>query len=254
MNRRNFMKASGVLALGALTSCQVVKDDKKPEREVYELQIHTLSENGMLLKDSLRDSFIPAMNRLGARVGVFSSFKNDEDNRLWILTVYEDMCHYKKCKDGIWEDEVYRSSAQGFFDKTNTGSASQATEIYLMESISPEYRFIAPGADRTLKEIRIYRSPNEEGHKRKVEMFRDDEAQIFTDTDMGVAFYGKVLSGPITPTIIYMPSFADEEIRDAKWKEFGPKYSPIKNLEKYRNNMERVVSNDYVRSLPFSQF
>ena len=254
MDRRNFMKATGALALGALTSCQKEADGAGLNKEVYELQIHTLSENGALLKDYLKDAFIPAMNRLGAQVGVFSSFKNEEDDRLWILTVFEDMNHYLRCKNGIWEDETFRSSAQGFFDKTSTGSASKSAEIYLMESISPDYRFIAPGSDKTLKEIRIYRSPNEEGHKRKVEMFRDDEAQIFTDTDMGVAFYGKVLSGPITPTIIYMPTFADEQVRDAKWKEFGPKYQPINKLEKYRNNMERVMSNDYVRSLPFSQF
>lgn len=254
MDRRNFIKTTGVLALGTMVSCQKGTEAKEPEREVYELQIHTLSENGTLLIDYLRDAYIPAMNRLGVKVGVFSSFKNEEDNRLWIITVYEDMNHYMNCQHGIWDDEVYRSSAQGFFDATSTGSASQATEIYLMESISPDYKFIAPEKDRALKEIRIYRSPNVEGHKRKVEMFRDDEAQIFQDTDMGVAFYGKVLSGPVTPTIIYMPSFVNEEIRDVKWKEFGPKYSPIKQLVKYKNNMERVISNDYVRSLPFSQF
>ena len=254
MDRRNFMKATGVLALGTLVSCKTESDEKEPELEVYELQIHTLSEKGNLLKDYLRDAYIPAMNRMGAQVGVFSSFKNEEDDRLWIVTVFKNMDHYLKCKHGIWDDEVYRADAQGFFDQTCTGTASKATEIYLMESISPDYRFIAPGQEKTLKELRIYRSPNVEGNKRKVEMFRDDEAQIFTDTDMGVAFYGKVLSGPITPTLIYMPSFVDEEVRDAKWDEFRPKYKLISGLEKYLNNMERVVSNDYLRSLEFSQF
>lgn len=253
MKRRSFIHGVGLMALTTLTGCKADDGSKKPEKEIYELRIYELSDKKDLLISFLRNTYIPAMNRLGAKVGVYNSYKNEEDSRLWVLSAYSDMEAYRDASERIWEDQTFRSAAQAYFDATSKGSAFKDCQTFLMESLSEKMTFTDPKKEHALKEIRIYHSPNMDGHRRKVEMFTEDEHKVFEEQEMDVAFYGKVLAGPTTPSIIYMLSFEDEEVRDRKWKAFSPAFRPLASQEKYQNCMDRVVSNDYVRSLDFSQ-
>src|SRR5713226_5923585 len=69
-------------------------------------------------------------------------------------------------------------------------------------------------------QLRIYESPTNSDHRRKVEMFHNGEFAVFEKAGFWQVFYGDTLIGHRLPNLTYMLSFPDLSELDAKWKAF----------------------------------
>jgi hypothetical protein len=69
-------------------------------------------------------------------------------------------------------------------------------------------------------QLRIYESPSDGEHARKVEMFHSGEFEIFLKAGFHPVFFGDTLIGARMPNLTYMLSFADQAELDAKWDVF----------------------------------
>jgi hypothetical protein len=113
---------------------------------------------------------------------------------------------------------------------------------YLMEAFDVIPRLRVPEQKERLFELRNYESFSEEAGRRKVEMFNEDEMDIFYDTGLDPVFFGKTIIGQDLPNLIYMLVFDDMEGRDRNWQKFleHPEWKRISGLEKYADTVSQV--------------
>ncbi|MDR2039821.1 MAG: NIPSNAP family protein [Bacteroidales bacterium] len=226
-----------------------------PKKEIYEWRIYTLTGDGTSLDGFFESTLIPAYNRLGVSVGAFTLYKKEDQELRYLLLVYPDMKTFQKVKQDIWKDQVFRKAAQPFFDATAPHPLYSNFETFLCEAFDRIPKIKMPDKDRTLFEIRIYHSPNEEANQRKVKMFNKDEIAVFDQVGINSVCYGEVLAGPRMPALVYLTWYKDKPTRDKAWSAFGshPDWIRIKDLPEYAhtatNNKNRLLL-----PMPYSQF
>jgi hypothetical protein len=225
-------------------------------KEIYEWRIYTLTGDGKALDTFFEKTLMPAYHRKGVTTGAFKLYrlKEGEKEQRHILFIYPDIATYHKVKKEIWEDAVFKQAAQSFYDATAPAPVYSNFETYLSEAFNkiPVHR--KPGNERTLFEIRIYQSPNEEANQRKVKMFNIDEIAIFDKTGVHSVLYGEILAGPRMPALMYLTWYKDEDTRSEAWKQFvsHPDWKRISALPEYAHTATNNQS-IFLSPLPYSQ-
>ena len=271
MKRRNFVKLAGALSVVSATgmastlketgiNSEVSKSFESSRtsaaKEIYEWRIYTLNSDGTMLDSFLENTLIPAYNRKKIKVGAFKLFKpkDGEKEQRHILFIYPDITTYLTVKKTIWDDKEFREKAQPFYDTTAPNPVYSNIESYLSEAFDkiPVHR--NPDPSRTLLEIRIYRSPNEEANQRKVTMFNKDEIDLFDKVDVNSVLYGDIIAGPHLPALLYLTWYKDEKARSEAWDKFGkhPDWDRMKVLPEYANTATKNTST-LLSPMPYSQ-
>jgi len=256
MKRRNFIRTAGLLAaVPAVSSMAAVSNSlQSKEKEIYEWRIYTLTGDGKPLDDFLEKTLIPAYSRKGVKSGAFKLYKPEEKELRYLLFVYPNLATYQKIKREIWNDAVFRNDAQPFYDASAAKLVYSNFETFLCEAFDKVPVMRTPDKSRSLFEIRIYWSPNEEANQRKIKMFNVDEISVFDAAGVNSVCYGEVLAGPRMPALVYLTWAKDEPTRNAAWAAFEkhPEWNRIKGLPEYArtavNNTNRLLS-----PMPYSQ-
>jgi hypothetical protein len=254
-----YKKLNSIIAVAVIMLFGACKNSASNEnanvKEIYEWRIYTLNENGAEPLDNFfKETLIPAYNRQGVIAGAFKLYKETDSVR-YLLFVYPDITTYFKVKHEIWNDKVFRDAAQSFYDRTAPNPVYSGFETLLCEAFDKIPKMKKPDNDRTLFELRHYRSPNEEANQRKIKMFNADEIAVFDKVGINSVCYGEVLAGVRMPSIIYLTWYKDEPTRNAVWGEFvkHPDWLRIKGMKEYTytatDNKNRLLS-----PLPYSQF
>ena len=209
-----------------------------------------------MLDSFLKDTLIPAYNRQKIKAGAFKQYKPKEGEKVQrhILFVYPDMDTYLTVKKIIWEDPVFRRESAEFYNITAPSPVYSNFETYLSEAFDkiPVHR--TPDPSRTLFELRIYHSPNEEANQRKVTMFNKDEINLFDKVAINSVFYGDILAGPRMPALLYLTWYKDEKTRSEAWDTFRnhPDWKRISRLPEYANTATNNQS-IFLSPMPYSQ-
>jgi hypothetical protein len=253
MKSKSFTFLAVLLAV-MLTFC-FTSVSSQVKKEIYEWRIYSLTQDDGTIDAFFEKALIPAYNRQGITAGAFKLLETEDIELRYLLLVYPDIETYMKVKKDIWKDSKFRTEAQPYFDKTAPNPVYSNFESYLAEAFDKVPKIQTPDKGRTLFELRIYRSPNEEANQRKVDMFNVDELAIFDKTGINPVCYGEVLSGPRMPSLIYLTWYKDKETRDKVWNSFvnHPDWKHISKLEKYKHtatdNKSRLLS-----PMPYSQY
>lgn len=238
MKRRNFIKAAGLMAtVPAIESIASVQSSLAKEKEIYEWRIYTLTGNGAELDAFYKDSLIPAYNSFRIKVGAFTLYKKENEEKRFYMFIYPNISTYKMVKKELWKNETFRKAAQPFYDSSAVNPVYKEFETFLCEAFDKIPQLLTPDRDRTLFEFRNYKSPNEEANQRKVRMFNVDEIAIFDKVGINSVCYGEVLAGPRMPSLIYLTWYKDIDTRNLAWKKFveHPDWLRIKGLPEYAN-------------------
>jgi hypothetical protein len=224
-------------------------------KEIYEWRIYTLNKNGAEPLDNFfKKILIPTYNRYDVSVGAFKLYQKTDSIR-FLLFVYPDITSYLKIKHEIWNDKPFMDAAQPFHERTAQEPVYSKFETLLCEAFDKIPKMRNPDKNRTLFELRHYKSPNEEANQRKIKMFNADEIAIFDKVGINSVCYGEVLAGVRMPSVIYLTWYKDEPTRNAVWGEFvkHPDWLNIKGVKEYAHtatdNINRLLS-----PLPYSQF
>ena len=268
MKRRNFMKLAGALSVVSATgmASTLKKTESSTEssgisessatKEIYEWRIYTLKSDGTQLDSFFESTLIPAYKRKNVKVGAFKLFKpkDGEKEQRHVLFIYPNITTYLTVKKTIWDDKEFMKKAQPFYDATAPNPVYSNIESYLSEAfdIIPVHRNTDPS--RTLLEIRIYQSPNEEANQRKVAMFNKGEIDIFDKVGVNSVFYGDIMSGPRMPALLYLTWYKDEKTRSEAWSKFGehPDWKHMAKLPEYANTATNNTST-LLSPMPYSQ-
>lgn len=252
MRRRNFIKAAGLMAaVPAVKTIATVQTTEAKEKEIYEWRIYKLKGSGDALDKFYGETLIPAYNSYKVKVGAFSLYKKEAQEKRFYLFVYPNLATFHKVKKDIWKNTTFTKAAQPFFDATAPNPVYDEFETFLCEAFDKIPTFLMPDKDRTLFEFRNYKSPNEEANQRKVKMFNVDEIAVFDKVGINSVCYGDVLAGPRMPSLIYLTWYKNEEVRNEAWKKFveHPDWLKMKNLPEYANT---ATDNNNVLLAPLS--
>lgn len=255
MKRRHFVKAAGALALFSSVKAHAsVTSTSAKEKEIYEWRVYTLTEEATTLDRFYEETLIPAYNRKNIKVAAFAPYKPGEKVLRYFLFIYPDIETYYNVKNKIWEDQAFRNKAQAFYNETASSPVYSNFETYLCEAFDkiPVHR--SPDPSRSLFEIRIYWSPNEEANQRKVNMFNVEEINLFDKVGINSVCYGEILAGPRMPALIYLTWYKDEPTRSEAWKKFveHPEWNEMKDRPEYAHTATNNQS-IFLSPLSYSQ-
>ncbi|MFB3923603.1 MAG: NIPSNAP family protein [Terriglobia bacterium] len=254
MNRRSFLASSAAASTFALGNPQ--SDLRGSEtsadsagREYYVLRRYQLSMGPQekLTDDFLKGALVPSLNRLGIKpVGVFHSDIGPESPSFYVLIPSASLETLANVDFLLERDANYLQAGAPFLNAPATAPAYIRAQSSLMKAFEGFPKLVLPAATaaRTSRvfELRIYESPSDAAHRRKVEMFNQGEFDIFQEAGFWQVFYGDTLVGPKMPNLTYMIGFPDLTERNKMWQAFGSSAAWKKLSTDPRYSYEEIVS------------
>jgi hypothetical protein len=224
---------------------------KAPVREFYQLIVYHIKDKAQeeRLDKYLSEAYVPALRRLGIKtVGVFKTANIDtaKDKRMYVLVPHQSLQQFHSLNQRLEKDQEYTTKGADYINASFDNAPYVRKESIIMQAFKnmPVLKkpvFNAPKNTRVY-ELRSYESATEKISLNKINMFNDDEMEIFVRIGSQPVFYGEVLAGSRMPNMMYMTSYSDKASRDAHWKTFGsdPAWKRISALPKYKKNMDRM--------------
>jgi hypothetical protein len=258
MQRRTFLTSSlAAAALGgasasAGTGSGASSASPSPEgknRLYYELRRYQFSNGPQrkLCNDFFRDALVPALNRQSvAPVGVFDVTIGPETASIYVLMPSASLETLVNVETLLAQDPDYLKAGSAFLNAPATAPAFIRMEGSLMQAFEKIPGITLPAATATkaprVFELRIYESPSDQDHKRKVEMMQSGEEAIFAKAGFTQVFYGDTLIGARLPNLTYMLSYESVTDREKHWAAFrdSPEWKAMSSQPRYA--FEEIVS------------
>ena len=224
---------------------------KAPVREFYQLIVYHIKDKTQedRLDKYLSEAYIPAVRRLGIKtVGVFKTFNIDTaaDKRVYVLLPHQSLQGVQLLNQRLEKDKELAGKGADYINASFDNAPYTRKETMLMQAFTgmPGLKkpvFDAPKNTRVY-ELRSYESATEKLSLNKINMFNDEEMEIFFRIGSQPVFFAEVLAGSRMPNMMYLTSYSDKASRDDHWKTFGsdPAWKRMSVLPKYKNNMDRM--------------
>lgn len=268
MKRRSFLVSSLVTSAFTLGSSKCDLRGGEPpadpkSREYYVLRRYHLNSGPQekLTDDYLKDALVPALNRLGiSPIGVFGAEIGPENPSVYTLLPSASLETLANVDFHLERDAEYLKAGAAFLNAPAKAPAYVRVESSLMKAFEGMPRLTVPAATAArasrVFELRIYESPSDSAHRRKVEMFNHGEFDIFQKAGFWQVFYGDTLVGSRMPNLTYMIGFASLVERNKMWEAFGssPAWKQLSSSPRY--SYEEIVSsitNVILSPTPYSQ-
>jgi len=259
MERRNFIKASALIAAASATGgamASTTASTATGSKAIYEWRVYHFKNGGVKSKiDAFyKEALIPYLNKRGVKVGAFGEYSQTEPPVIYYLLIYPSMAEYLTIKKDAWSDAEFLLAGKSYFETTAEAGTFTRYETYLLEAFDAVPQLHIPSKERGLLELRTYESNNEEAGQRKIKMFNNEEIALFDKCGLRCVFFGEILAGPQMPALMYMLEFKDIEERRTIWKKFtdSPEWNVLKNKPEYANTVS-VVNKVFLVPLDYSQ-
>ena len=257
MERRNFIKASALVAAASATGAAMASTTVSTgSKAIYEWRVYHFKNGGAKSKiDAFYgEALIPFLIKRGVKVGAFGEYSQTEPPVIYYLLIYPSMAEYLTIKKDAWSDAEFLQAGKSYFETTAEFGTFTRYETYLLEAFDAIPQLRIPSKERGLLELRTYESNNEEAGQRKIKMFNNEEIALFDKCGLRSVFFGEILAGPQMPALMYMLEFKDIEERKTNWKKFtdSPEWDVLKNKPEYANTVS-VVNKVFLVPLDYSQ-
>jgi hypothetical protein len=227
MERRHFLAASLATSAIAIASDLAAQPSMAPNREFYQLRRYSLKSGPQLkLTESyFGDALIPALARMGMDpVGAFKLDIGPETPAYYLLIPGSSVAAHAELDLRLAQDAAFLKAADPFWNATAAAPAFQRVESTLLAAFGGWPKLTPPASSATkaarIFQLRIYESPSNGEHIRKVEMFHSGEFEIFKSAGFHPVFFGDALIGPRLPNLHYMLSFSGMAELEAQWDVF----------------------------------
>jgi len=246
MQRRKFLGAVGVAAMGAMAETAGAAD--VPKKQYLELRLYRCDAGAMRerLEKFLGEAAIPAWNRAGVKpVGVFGMMDGGTAD-LYVLLPHESIESFAAAPGRVWADAEYQQAGAALLAAPKEEPGYKRIESSLMLAFDgvPKVEVPASSASRVFQ-LRTYESHCAERAMRKIEMFNTGgELAVFRATGMKPVFFGQSLIGTKLPNLTYMLGFEDPDAKEAAWKAFGahPDWKKLRTDPKYKNTVSAITN------------
>lgn len=253
LNRRNFLKASALLAAaaGANNTLGAGVDESGKKQEYYEIRVYRTKDTSKkkMLESYLEKSLIPALGRMSInRIGVFTDMDNPDDYSVYLIIPYPTLEIFAAVNPKLLEDKEYIAASKEYFAALQDDPVFTRIQSRFYKAFEgmPVIEMPVQTADNKPRifELRIYESHTEEKAALKVDMFNSGEIQVMRDTDLAPVFFGEALIGDDLPNLAYMLSASDTEAHGAHWSKFGthPEWKRMRVMPKYSDTVSNITN------------
>ncbi len=246
MERRSFLSAGlGLTALGTTSATGKLENRSiAGGNELYEWRTYDIKwgSDVKLLITYLKDVLKPTLLRHGAKqVMVFDEIAPGGPNKIFALISYPDANTYVSCQQ-ISADEKYSMSAKSYNSIAPDKALYNRFNSSLLLAFDGMKEMLDPVNNATVFELRIYEGYSEDAVRRKIAMFDDEEIALFHKVGLHPVFFGKMISGPYRPCLVYMLNFTDMDAHGVAWKAFlqAPEWNEMKVKPKYANTVSNI--------------
>ena len=263
MERRQFLAASLATSALAITSDLAAQPPMAPNREFYQLRRYSLKSGPQLkLTESyFGDALIPALARMGmGPVGAFKLDIGPETPAYYLLIPGSSVEAHAELDLRLAQDAAFLKVAEPIWNATAASPAFQRVESTLLAAFAGWPKLTPPASAATkgprIFQLRIYESPSNGEHVRKVEMFHSGEFEIFLKAGFHPVFFGDALIGPRLPNLHYMLSFSGMAELEAQWDVFrnDPAWKKLSASPRFSyDNIVDNITNLILSPLPCSQ-
>jgi hypothetical protein len=226
MKRRSFLRNSA-LAAGTMSIAVPLlgsQPSAKPEKSLFEWRVYHISRAAnakTILETYFKDALIPFLAKHGVKFASFNDYSLEEPVKLYVLLAYPDASTFFKVQSALMTDTAFLEAAKSYNNQPAAEAVYTRYETFLLEAFDALPSLSIPAEKKSLFELRIYESANEDAGNRKITMFNKEEIALFLKVGLTPVFFGKILSGDYMPALIYMVGFRDMADRDASWNKFG---------------------------------
>lgn len=208
----------------------------------------------------LRDALLPALGRLGIKpVGVFGVSAGPASPTMHVLTPHATLDSAINMEARLESDKQFAQAASDYIGATPTDPPYVRQEVSLLKAFS-SFTFVeVPAATATqgprLFELRMYESPTEAAHQKKVSMFNKlGEVDIFRRVGIRPVFLSRTIVGPKMPNLVYMTVYDNFAAREKAWAAFGadPDWKKLNRTPGFENIVCNI-SISFLSPTPYSQ-
>jgi hypothetical protein len=222
-------------------------DNEKPQ--YYEIRVYTTKSPAQLhrISDYWQQTAVPAYNRLGCQpIGVFTESNYTDTNNIYVVIPYDSAEAFASASAKLAADPDYQANAAEFLNAAKTNAAYQSFSTSLLVAFAGMKHLVVPPPDAKPEvfELRTYISPSEGKGLNKIHMFESGEITLMKEVGLAPVFYGRTLSGPVMPSLMYMTCGEDPEAHKKHWAGFNdaPVWKQLQADPQYKDNMTRAIS------------
>lgn len=208
----------------------------------------------------VRDALLPALGRLGVKpVGVFNVSAGPGSPTLHVITPHATIDSAVNMDTQLGSDKEYTQAASDYLGAAPTDPAFVREEASLLQAFSNFTNVEVPAATATqgprLFELRVYESPNDVAHRKKVDMFNKlGEVDIFRRVGIRPVFFSRTIVGPKMPNLVYMTVHDNFATREKAWAAFSADadWKKLNGAPGYENIVSNI-SITFLSPTPYSQ-
>lgn len=220
-------------------------------REYYQLKVYSFETDAQqkLTDDYLENAYLPALKMFDIQnVGVFKPRPTDSvtPKMTYVLIPFNSLAQFSLIENTLLKDKTHLAAGKAYLDAPHDKPAYARIESTLLKAFIDMPKMMASKLDGPRKdriyELRSYEAASETLYKKKVDMFNaGGEVKLFDALGFNAVFYAEVISGSQMPNLMYMTTHANQETRDANWKNFvdSEVWSKLKVMPKYQNTVSR---------------
>jgi hypothetical protein len=251
MNRRKFTKVSlsSIAAVSAFGSANAASQQQYYELRTYELRRDMNPER---INQFFADHMVPSLKkRASGPIGCFSVSTGSLTPALNVLTPYNSLSQLRANTELASGGDSFIRAWKSFEKSSELPYVRYQSSLLKAFAGHPQIE-VPPSGEDHLFELRIYESRDTFDAVAKVEMFNEEEIQIFRDCGMRIVFFGESMFGTRLPNLVYMLAWKDMAERQQIWRDFGANedWNRIKVIPKWAN----AVSNIHASFLSATDF
>ena len=250
MNLRFALRAALLIALGfaatgrPLSVCAA--GSGKPQ--YYELRIYATKSEAQQqsINDYWRHAAVPACNRLGIQpIGVFTESQDSATNKIYVFIPCDSAEIFAAIPAKLTADVEYQKAAAEFLTAPKTNAAYEGFSTSLLVAFNGMKHLAVPPPEKrpNVFELRTYVSSSEGKGLNKIRMFESGEITVMKEVGLAPIFYGRTLTGPVMPSLVYMTCGENLEAHNQHWKGFGtaPIWKQLQADPQYKDNMTTAI-------------
>jgi hypothetical protein len=169
-----------------------------------------------------------------------------------VLIPYQSLSQLRATTDLVAADDSFTKAWKSF--ETGSKLPYVRYESSLLKAFEAHPQIELPPDGRHLFELRTYESKDAFDAAAKVEMFNEEEIQIFRDCGLRIVFFGEAMFGSRLPHLTYMLAWNDMAEREEGWRIFGGNkdWNRIKAVPKWANAVSNIHAS-FLRSTDYSE-
>lgn len=254
MIRRHFLfgaagALAGVAASQRSASAQTV--------QFHELRTYELRNDldAARMHDFMQKHLVPEMKKhsLGP-IGAFNVISGQNSPALILLLNYRSLNGIRTNTQMVDANSDYSKAWRAFEKGGQIPYVRYKSQLMRAFSGHPQVELPTKREGNHLFELRTYESRDSFDSAAKIDMFNEEEIQIFRDCGFKPIFFGESIFGNRLPNLTYLVAFDDMAQREKAWAEFrvNPDWNRIKDEPRWADTVTNIHAS-FLQPTPYSE-